>query len=112
MIDAGKVRSLAIFDEKRTALYPDVPTLEEAGSPDQEADTFQAVLVPANTPKDVAQFIYQEVVKATKSPEVTAKMEQLGLEIICNTPEQFTQQIKTEIAKWGRVIKEAGIKAQ
>jgi tripartite-type tricarboxylate transporter receptor subunit TctC len=70
------------------------------------------VLVPANTPKDVAQFIYQEVVKATKSPEVTAKMEQLGLEIICNTPEQFTQQIKTEIAKWGKVIKEANIKAQ
>ena len=50
--------------------------------------------------------------KATKAPEITAKMEQLGLEIICNTPEQFTQQIKVEIAKWGRVIKEANIRAQ
>lgn len=112
LIKDGKLRALAVANKTRVKVLPDVPTLEEAGSPDQEADTFQAVLVPANTPKDVAQFIYQEVVKATKSPEVTAKMEQLGLEIICNTPEQFTQQIKTEIAKWGRVIKEANIKAQ
>lgn len=112
LIKDGKLRALAVANKTRVKVLPDVPTLEEAGSPDQEADTFQAVLVPANTPKDVAQFIYQEVVKATKSPEVTAKMEQLGLEIICNTPEQFTQQIKAEIAKWGRVIKEANIKAQ
>ena len=112
LIKDGKLRALAVANKTRVKVLPDVPTLEEAGSPDQEADTFQAVLVPANTPKDVAQFIYQEVVKATKSPEVTAKMEQLGLEIICNTPEQFTQQIKAELAKWGRVIKEANIKAQ
>ncbi|MEW6450115.1 MAG: tripartite tricarboxylate transporter substrate binding protein [Pseudomonadota bacterium] len=112
LIKDGKLRALAVANKTRVKVLPDVPTLEEAGSPDQEADTFQAVLVPANTPKDVAQFIYQEVVKATKSPEVTAKMEQLGLEIICNTPEQFTQQIKNEITKWGKVIKEANIKAQ
>lgn len=112
LIKDGKLRALAVANKTRVKVLPDVPTLEEAGSPGQEADTFQAVLVPANTPKDVAQFIYQEVVKATKAPEVTAKMEQLGLEIICNTPEQFTQQIKVEIAKWGRVIKEANIKAQ
>ena len=112
LIKDGKLRALAVANKTRVKVLPDVPTLEESGSPGQEADTFQAVLVPANTPKDVAQFIYQEVVKATKSPEITAKMEQLGLEIICNTPEQFTQQIKVEIAKWGRVIKEANIKAQ
>jgi len=112
LIKDGKLRALAVANKTRVKVLPDVPTLEEAGSPGQEADTFQAVLVPANTPKDVAQFIYQEVVKATKAPEITAKMEQLGLEIICNTPEQFTQQIKIEIAKWGRVIKEANIKAQ
>jgi tripartite-type tricarboxylate transporter receptor subunit TctC len=112
LIKDGKLRALAVANKTRVKVLPDVPTLEEAGSPGQEADTFQAVLVPANTPKDVAQFIYQEVVKATKAPEITAKMEQLGLEIICNTPEQFTQQIKVEIAKWGRVIKEANIKAQ
>ncbi len=111
-IKSGSLRALAVANKKRVAVLPEVPTLAEAGIPDQEADTFQAVLVPAGVPKEIADFIYQEVVKATKSPDVTAKMEQLGLEIICNTPEQFTQQIKDEIAKWGKVIKDANIKQQ
>ncbi|MEI8151044.1 MAG: tripartite tricarboxylate transporter substrate binding protein [Hyphomicrobiales bacterium] len=111
-IKDGKLRALAVANKTRVAVLADVPTLAETGIPDQEADTFQAVLVPAGVPQDLATFIYQEVVKATKSPDVTAKMEQLGLEIICNTPEQFTQQIKVEIAKWGKVIKDAGIKVQ
>jgi tripartite-type tricarboxylate transporter receptor subunit TctC len=111
-IKAGSLRALAVANKTRVAVLPDVPTLAQAGIPDQEADTFQAVLVPAGTPKPVADFIYQEVVKATKAPDVTAKMEQLGLEIICNTPEQFAKQIKDEIAKWDRVIKGAGIKQQ
>ncbi len=111
-IKSGSLRALAVANNKRVAVLPEVPTLAEAGIPGQEADTFQAVLVPAGVPKEIADFIYQEVVKATKSPDVTAKMEQLGLEIICNTPEQFTQQIKNEIAKWGKVIKDANIKQQ
>ncbi len=111
-IKAGTLRALAVANNKRVAILPEVPTLAEAGIPGQEADTFQAVLVPAGVPKEIADFLYQEVVKAVKSPDVTAKMEQLGLEIICNTPEQFTQQIKNEIAKWGKVIKDANIKQQ
>jgi tripartite-type tricarboxylate transporter receptor subunit TctC len=111
-IKDGTLRALAVANKTRVAVLPDVPTLAEAGIPDQEADTFQAVLVPAGVSQDLATFIYQEVVKATKSPDVTAKMEQLGLEIICNTPEQFTQQIKTEIAKWGKVIHDANIVIQ
>jgi tripartite-type tricarboxylate transporter receptor subunit TctC len=112
LIKEGKLRALAVANKTRVAVLPDVPTLAESGSPDQEADTFQAVLVPANTPKEIAAFLHQEIVKATKSPEITAKLEQLGMEIICNTQEEFAQQIRAEIAKWGRVIKEAGIKAQ
>lgn len=111
-IKDGKLRALAVANKTRVAVLPDVPTLAEAGIPNQEADTFQAVLAPAGVPKDLAGYIQQEVVKATKSPDVTAKMEQLGLEIICNTQEQFTQQIKDEIAKWGKVIKDANIKVQ
>ena len=108
----GTLRALAVANKTRVKVLPDVPTLAEAGIPDQEADTFQAVLVPAGVPKELSSFIYQEVVKATKSPEITAKMEQLGLEIICNTPEEFTRQIKFEIDKWGKVIRDAGIKVQ
>jgi tripartite-type tricarboxylate transporter receptor subunit TctC len=111
-IKDGKLRALAVANKTRVAILPDVPTLAQSGIPDQEADTFQAVLVPAGVPKELAAFIYAEVVKAVKSPDVTAKMEQLGLEIICNTPEEFTRQIKTEIDKWAKVIREANIKAQ
>ena len=111
-IKAGSLRALAVANRSRVAVLPEVPTLAEAGIPGQEADTFQAVLVPAGVPKEIADFIYGEVVKAVKSPDVTGKMEQLGLEIICNTPEQFTQQIKDEIAKWDKVIKDANIKQQ
>ena len=111
-IKDGKLRALAVANKTRVAILPDVPTLAQSGIPDQEADTFQAVLVPAGVPKELASFIYQEVVKAVKSPDVTAKMEQLGLEIICNTPEQFTQQIKFEIDKWAKVIRDANIKVQ
>jgi tripartite-type tricarboxylate transporter receptor subunit TctC len=108
----GTLRALAVASSTRVKVLPDVPTLAEAGIPDQEADTFQAVLVPAGVPKELSNFIYQEVVKATKSPDVTAKMDQLGLEIICNTPEEFTRQIKFEIDKWAKVIHDAGIKVQ
>lgn len=111
-IKEGTLRALAVANKTRVKVLPDVPTLAEAGIPDQEADTFQAVLVPAGVPKELSNFIYQEVVKATKSPDVTAKMDQLGLEIICNTPEEFTRQIKFEIDKWGKVIHDAGIKVQ
>jgi tripartite-type tricarboxylate transporter receptor subunit TctC len=112
LIQDGTLRALAVANKTRVKVLPDVPTLAEMGIPDQEADTFQAVLVPAGVPDDVAQFIYEQVVKATKSPDVTAKMEQLGLEIICNTPDQFKEQIKREIAKWGRVIHDANIQVQ
>jgi tripartite-type tricarboxylate transporter receptor subunit TctC len=111
-IKDGKLRALAVANKTRVAVLPDVPTLAETGIPDQEADTFQAVLVPAGVPKELAAYIYQEVVKAVKAPDVTAKMEQLGLEIICNTPEEFSRQIKSEIDKWGKVIREANIKVQ
>ncbi len=109
-IKSGTLRALAVANKTRVAVLPDVPTLAEAGIPNQEADTFQAVLVPAGVPKEIADFIYQEIVKATKSPDVRAKMEQLGLEIICNTPAEFTQQIRDEITKWGTVIREANIR--
>ena len=111
-IKEGTLRALAVANKTRVAVLPDVPTLAETGIPDQEADTFQAVLVPAGVPQELATFIYQEVVKAVKSPDVTAKMEQLGLEIICNTPEEFTRQIKVEIDKWAKVIRDANIKVQ
>jgi len=112
LIKEGKLRALAVAAPKRSAALPDVPTLDELGFKDQEADTFQGVLVPAGTPKPIVDLLYKEIVAIVALPDVKERFAQLGLEIIANTPDEFTAQIKREIEKWGRVIREANIKAE
>src|SRR5262245_35090697 len=112
LIKEGKLRALAVAAPKRSAALPDVPTLEELGFKDQEADTFQGVLVPAGTPKPIVDLLHKEIVAIVALPDVKERFGQLGLEIIANTPDEFTAQIKREIEKWGRVIREANIKAE
>ena len=112
MIKEGKLRPLAVSAKKRSPSVPDVPTMEEAGFRDQEADTFVGVLVPAATPRDIATLLHREIVKALDMSDIKARFDALGFEIVANTPEEFAMQIKVEIEKWGRVIKQANIKAE
>jgi tripartite-type tricarboxylate transporter receptor subunit TctC len=112
MVRAGKLRALAVSSTTRSAALPDVPTMEESGLTGQEADTFQAMLVPAGTPKAVTDLLYQQVVKIVGMPDVKQRFAELGFDAVANTPEEFAAQIKVEIAKWGKVIKEANIKAE
>ena len=112
LIKEGKLRALAVAAPRRSAALPDVPTLDELGFKDQEADTFQGVLVPAGTPKPIVDLLHKEIVAIVALPDVKDRFAQLGLEIIANTPDEFTDQIKREIEKWGRVIREANIKAE
>jgi tripartite-type tricarboxylate transporter receptor subunit TctC len=112
MIKDGKLRALAVSSSKRAAVLPEVPTFAEAGLADQEADTFQAVLVPAGTPKEIVALLHREIVKAVASPEVKERFATLGFEVVANTPEQFAAQIKAEIPKWGKVIKAANIRVE
>ena len=112
MVRAGKLRALAVSSTTRSATLPDVPTMEESGLTGQEADTFQAMLVPAGTPKAVTDLLYQQVVKIVGMPDVKQRFAELGFDAVANTPEEFAAQIKIEIAKWGKVIKEANIKAE
>jgi tripartite-type tricarboxylate transporter receptor subunit TctC len=95
---------------RRFAPLPDVPTLTEAGLPDQEADTMQAVLVPAGTQRPIIDLIYREIKAIVALPDVRELFEVLGLDAVANTPEQFGAQIKVEIAKWGKVIRGANIR--
>jgi tripartite-type tricarboxylate transporter receptor subunit TctC len=111
MIKDGKLRALAVSAKHRAAILPDVPTMEEAGLKDQEADTFQAVLVPAATPKEIVALLHREIVKVVNMPDVKARFDQLGFEVVANTPDEFAAQIRAEIAKWGQVIKDAKVKA-
>ena len=112
LIKEGKLRALAVAAPKRSAALPDVPTLDELGFKDQEADTFQGVLLPAGRPKPIVDLLYKEIVAIVALPDVKDRFAQLGLEIIANTPDEFAAQIKREIEKWGRVIREANIKAE
>jgi tripartite-type tricarboxylate transporter receptor subunit TctC len=112
LITEGKIRPLAVTAAKRAAALPNVPTLGEAGLPDQEADTMQAVLVPAGTPRPIVDLLYREIKAIVALPDIKERFETLGLDPIANTPEEFAAQIKTEIAKWGKVIRGANIKME
>jgi tripartite-type tricarboxylate transporter receptor subunit TctC len=110
LIKDGKLRPLAVSAAKRVAALPDVPTLAEAGLPDQEADTMQAVLVPAGTPQPIIDLLYREIKAIVALPDIKERFEVLGLDPIANTPTEFAAQIKVEIAKWAKVIRGANIK--
>jgi len=111
-IKAGKLRALAVTSEKRSSALPEVPTMAEAGLPDQEADTLQGVLVPAGTPQPIIDLLHREIVKIMGMPDVKEKLDALGFEPVANTPEQFAARIKNEIEKWSKVIREAHIQTQ
>jgi tripartite-type tricarboxylate transporter receptor subunit TctC len=110
-VQAGRLRGLAVSGARRTPALPDVPTMAEAGFKGQEADTLQGVLLPAGTPKPIVNKVHADIVKLLSMPDVRERVATLGFEIVASSPEQFAAQIRTEIAKWGKVIKAAGIKA-
>jgi tripartite-type tricarboxylate transporter receptor subunit TctC len=83
-----------------------------AGLPDQEADTLQAALVPAGTPRPIVDFLYREIKTIVALPDIKERFAVLGLDPVTNTPEEFAAQIKKEIAKWGKVIHDANIKME
>jgi tripartite-type tricarboxylate transporter receptor subunit TctC len=112
LINDGKIRPLAVSAGKRVAALPNVPTLAEAGLPDQEADTMQAVLVPAGTPRPIVDLLYREIKAIVALPDVKERFEALGLDPVANSPEEFAAQIKAEIAKWSKVIRDANIKME
>jgi tripartite-type tricarboxylate transporter receptor subunit TctC len=112
MVKDGKLRGLAVTSATRSPALPDVPTIAEAGLPGQEADTLQGVLVPAATPPDIVALLHREIVKAIATDDVKQRFAELGFEAAGTSPEQFAAQIKDEVAKWGKVIREANIKVQ
>ena len=109
-IQAGRVRGLAVTAAKRSGALPDVQTMAEAGFKGQEADTLAGLLVPAGTPKAVVNKLSGEVLRILAQPDIREKISAQGFDVIASTPEQFAAQIRTEVEKWGKVIRSAGIK--
>ena len=108
-ITSGRLHALAVTGARRSQALPNVPTMAEAGFPGQEADTLQGILVPAGTPKAVVDRIYAELTKIMAQPDVKKRVSDLGFDVIASSPKEFSAQIKSEVAKWGKVIKSAGI---
>ena len=111
-VKAGKLRALAVLSPKRFTAAPEIPTAAEQGYPGIDASVWFGLFAPAGTPRAIVMKINRDVVSGLKSPEAKRVLEAQGAEAVPTTPEEFGAFLKNEIAKWGRVIKEAGIKAQ
>ena len=108
-IKGGRVRALALTADKRSEIVPEVPTMAELGFKGHEADTISGMLVPAGTPAAIVQKLHAETVRAMMSPDTKARIAEQGFNIIVSSPQEFTEKIKREVAKWGKVIKDANI---
>src|SRR5579863_3724169 len=106
----GKLRALAITSIKRSPLVPELPTMAETGYPGFEAVPWFGLVAPAGTPKDVLDRLHDEAVKTLAMPDVRKKFDELGIEPVGNSRNEFAAVIKKEIPEWAKVIKDAGIK--
>ena len=111
-IRAGKAKAVATTGTKRAALMPDVPTIAESGYAGYEALNWYGFLAPKGTPREIVERLNKELVKALANPQVVSAMNKTGVEPQSSTPEEFAAYIKREYDTWGKVVKEAGIKAQ
>jgi tripartite-type tricarboxylate transporter receptor subunit TctC len=111
-IKAGKLRALAVAGPQRLAILPEVPTTAEAGLPGVEAIAWNGVFVPAGTPQPVVQVLHRELVRAFNAPDVREQVANTGSYIAGDSPEEFAAFIRAEVAKWAKVIRDAGIKVQ
>jgi tripartite-type tricarboxylate transporter receptor subunit TctC len=107
----GTVRALAVTGARRSPALPEVPTLAEAGAPDQESEIILGMLVPVGTAASVIERLHNEIVKIVALPEVRERLTALGFEPIASTPNEFAERIRQEVGKWDKVIRAAGIKA-
>ncbi len=106
----GKLRALAVTSLRRSSAAPELPTIAESGYPGFEVTIWHGLLAPARTPAAIVRKLHLETVKALALPDLRAKLADLGLEGIGNSPDEFAASIKSEIPKWAKVIKESGIK--
>jgi tripartite-type tricarboxylate transporter receptor subunit TctC len=111
-IRSGKLRGLAISAQKRVAALPDLPTFIEAGVPQYEGGNWIGIAAPAGTPKQIIALLHKEIAAIQDKPDVKAQMENRGVYIVKMSTPEFGAFMESEIAKWGRVVKERGIKAQ
>jgi tripartite-type tricarboxylate transporter receptor subunit TctC len=112
LINEGKLRGLAVEAVKRAPTIPDVPTIAEAGVPNQEADTLTGFVLPAGTPPAIVDQLNREMVRIGALPEIKERLEKIGFSPVLNTPAEFGARIKDEMEKWGKVVQGAKLKIE
>ncbi len=110
-IKVGRLRPLAVADKKRSAVLPEVPTMTEAGFAGVETGTWYGILAPARTPPAITAHLHRVIVRMLQQPDVKARMANQGVDIVGSSPDEFQKFIIAEIAKWARVVKAAGVRA-
>jgi tripartite-type tricarboxylate transporter receptor subunit TctC len=111
-VDSKRLKLLGIGGTKRAKVYPNVPTIAEAGVPGYDSSNWWGILAPAKTPPAIVNRLRAETTKILASSDVQKKFEGQGAETVKMSPDDFGRYIKTEMVKWGKVVKEAGIKAE
>src|SRR5437763_3033490 len=110
-VKAGKLKALAVSSKSRTSQAPDVPTVDEAGVPGYDVGVWFGVLTVAGTPREIVQRLNAEMVKVLTSAEVKERFGKLGVDVVADSPEHFSQFLKSEVARWAKVVRDANIKA-
>lgn len=111
-IQSGKLKAVAVLDSKRSAVLPDVPTVAESGLPSYEAVGWLGIVAPKGTPPEIVNKLNTQLAKILAMPSVKERLLTLGFEPDASSPARFDQSIRTEYAKWGEVVKQAGIRPE
>ena len=112
LVNSGRIRALAVMAPARVAALPKVPTTAEAGMPELVVITWYGLFAPAGVKPDIIEHLNAEVVKLMNAPETRSKLAQVEVDASTSTPAEFAKFVRAEYEKWGRVIKEANIRAQ
>jgi tripartite-type tricarboxylate transporter receptor subunit TctC len=110
-VNAGRLRAVAVASAKRVPTFPKLPTVAESGVRGTESNSWYGMLVPAGTPRPIVDRLHGAMVKALGAPDIKEKFAAQSVEISGNTPEEFDAVIRSEIAKWSKVVKASGAKA-
>jgi len=111
LVKAGRLRAIAVASAKRVSTFPSLPTVAESGIKGTESNSWYGMLVPAGTPRAVVDRLHAALLKALAAPDVKARFAEQSVEISGSTPEEFDRLIRDEIAKWSKVVKASGAKA-
>ena len=110
-VKAGRLRALGVTSSKRASGAPDIPTVAESGLAGYEAAQWFGLMAPAGTPREIVNLLHAEVVRVLQLPDVRTRFSADGAEPVGNTPEEFAAYIRAETAKWGKVVRDSGIRA-